>query len=120
MGGEPQRLEPVDHRVLLANPASCNLFQRGWLAYCLSLKQFDQEIALQFYNMLRDGYATVKGIHTKFTEEVVAKVTGLPTNGERWMEDMDARTAKEQFSVHGDPQLEENKKQGTLRLSLPL
>ena len=36
------------------------------------------------------------------------------------MEDMDMRAIKEQFSVHGDPQLEENKKQGTLWLSLPL
>ena len=104
MGGELQRYEPTDHRVLLADPASCNLFQqRGWLAYCLSLKQFDQEIALQFHNTLRDGYATVKGICIKFTKEVVAEVSGLPKNGERWMEDMDAQTEKEKISVHGDP-----------------
>ena len=88
--------------------------------YYLSLKQFDQEIALQFHNTLRDGYATVKGICIEFTEEVVVEVTGLPTNGERWMEDMDVHAAKEQFLVHGDPRLEENKKQGTLWLSLPL
>lgn len=33
---------------------------------------------------------------------------------------MNAQQAKEQLSVLGDPQLEENKKQRTLRLSLPL
>ena len=53
MGGDPQRHDPVDHKVLLADAATCNLFQqRGWLAYCLSLKQFNEEIALQFYNTL--------------------------------------------------------------------
>ena len=63
MGGEPQWHDPVDHRVLLENPKTCSLFQqRGWLAYYLSLKQFDQEIVLQFHNTLRDGYATIKGI----------------------------------------------------------
>ena len=71
--------------------------------YCLRSRQFDQEIVLQFHNTLRDGYATVKGIHIEFIEEVVAEVTGLPTNGERWTEDMDRQAAKEQFSVHGDP-----------------
>ena len=45
------------------------------------LSQFDQKIALQFYNTLRDGYATVKGIWIEFIEEVVAEVTGFPTNG---------------------------------------
>ena len=83
MGGEPQQHEPTNHRVLLVDPSSCNLFQQqGWLVYCLSLKQFNQEIALQFHNTLRDGYGTVKGIHIKFIEEVVAEVTRLPTNGE--------------------------------------
>lgn len=63
MGGEPQQHELADHRVLLADPTTCNLFQQqGWLAYYLSLKQFDQEIVLQFHNTLRDGHATVKGI----------------------------------------------------------
>ncbi len=33
---------------------------------------------------------------------------------------MDARVVKEQFLVHGDSRLEENKKKGILRLSLPL
>ena len=70
--------------------------------------------------MLRDGYATMKGIHIEFTEEVVTEVTGLPTNGEQWIEDMDVWATKEKFSIHGDPRLEENKKQGTLQLSLPL
>ena len=104
MSGEPQQHEPTNHRGLLADPASYNLFQQqGQLAYCLSLKQFNQEIALQFHNTLRDRYATMKRIHIEFIEEVVVKVTGLPTNGERWIEDMDARVEKEQFSVHGDP-----------------
>ena len=62
----------------------------------------------------------MKGIHIKFTKEVVVEVTGLPTNGERWMEDMDTQVAKEKFLVHKDPWLEENKRQGTLWLSLPL
>ncbi len=73
------------------------------MAYCLSLKQFDQEIALQFHNTLKDGYATVKGIWVEFTKEIVAEVSGLPTNGENWIDDMDARQAKDQFSILGDP-----------------
>ena len=83
MGGEPQWHEPADHKVLLENLATCSLFQQwGWLAYCLGLKQFDQEVVLQFHNTLRDGYVTVKGIRIEFTKELVAEVTGLPTNGE--------------------------------------
>jgi hypothetical protein len=69
---------------------------------------------------LKDGHATVKGIWIEFIEEVVAEVSGFPTNGECWTEDMDARQAKEQFSTLGDPRLEENKKHGTLWVSLPL
>ena len=83
MGGEPQRHELADYKVLLANPATCNLFQhQGWLAYCLSPKKFDQEIVLQFHNTLRDGHATVKGIQIEFIEQVVEEVTGLPIDGE--------------------------------------
>ena len=64
---------------------------------------------LQFHNTLRDGYATIKDIQKEFTEEVLEEVTGFPTNGEQWIEDMDAWVAEEQFLVHGDPLLEEKK-----------
>ena len=91
MGGEPQQNELVDHRVLPENLVTCSLFQQwGWLAYCLSLKQFDEEIVLQFHNMLQDGYANFKGIRIEFIEQVVVEVTGLPIDGEQWIEDMGA------------------------------
>ena len=91
MGGEPQRHEPADHRVLLSDANTCNLFQqRGWLDYCLSLKQFDEEIAFQFHNSLQNGYALFKGVRIEFTKQVVVEVTSLPTEGERWLEDIDA------------------------------
>lgn len=70
--------------------------------------------------MLQDGYATVKGIIIEFSEQVVAEAIGLPTIGEKWSEDMDGRAAKAQFILHSDPPLQEDKKQGTLWLSLPL
>ena len=95
MGGDPQRHKPAEHRVLLSDANMCNLFQqRGWLDYCLSLKHFDKEIALQFHNSLQNGYAMVKGVRIEFIEKVVVEVTGLPTVGERWSEDIDARAAK--------------------------
>ena len=107
--------------MLLSDANTCNLFQqRGWLDYYLSLKQFDEEISLYFHNSLQNGYVTVKGARIKFTEQVVAEVTGLPTAGERWSEDIDTRAAKAQFALHDDPLLEEDRKQGTKRLSLPL
>lgn len=49
----------------------------------------------------------------------MVEVSGLPTDREHWSEDMETCTAKAQFVLHGDPPLEEKKKQGTLRLSLP-
>ena len=113
MGGDPQRHEPADHRVLLSDANTCNLFQqRGWLDYYLSLKKFDEEISLQFHNSLQEGYATIKGFRIEFIEQVVVEVTGLPTAGERWSKDIDARAAKAQFALHDDPPLEEDRKQG--------
>ena len=62
--------------------------------YCLILKQFDEEIALQFHNYLQNGYAMVKGVRIEFTKQVLVEVIGLPTAGERWSEDIDARATK--------------------------
>ena len=111
MGGDPQRHEPADHRVILVDENTCNLFQqRGWLDYQLSLKQFDEEISLQFHNSLQEGHAMVKGVRIEFIEQVMAEVTVLPIVRERWSKDIDARAAKAQFALHDDPPLQEDKK----------
>ena len=53
-------------------------------------------------------------------EDVVAEVTELPQEGENWSKDFDVCSARAQFTLYKDPPLEEDKKQGTSRISLPL
>ena len=45
-------------------------------------------------------------------KQVVVEVTGLRIAGERWSEEIDTRAAKAQFSLHDDPPLQEDRKQG--------
>ena len=79
MGGGLQRYDTVDYKVLLGDVANCEMFRRrGWLDYCLSLKGFDEEVALQFLSTLKDGFVVVKGLKFEFIEDIVAKVTSFP------------------------------------------
>lgn len=104
MGGDLQWHELVDHRVLLNDASSCEMFRRrGWLDYCLSLKGFDEEVALQFLSTLKDGFAGFKGLKIEFMKDVVAEVIGLPQEGEQWVKNFNLRSVRAQFTLHSDP-----------------
>lgn len=62
--------------------------------------------------------AMVKGLRIPVTEECIAQVSSLPRDSEPFPETNDVRSAKAQFTEHGDPPLEVTKKV-TIRLSLP-
>ena len=89
----------------------------GWIIV-FSLKGFDEEVALQFMRTLKDGVVVVKGLTIEFSEEVVAKVTRLPQEGKNKEKYFDLRRARAQLNIHQDPPLNNDKKQGTSRLSL--
>ena len=85
MGRCIQRNGPIDHRVLLGDPTTCEMFRRrGWLDYCLSLKGFNEEVSCQFMTTLRDGVVVVKDLRIKFSEEMIVEVTRLPQEGKNW------------------------------------
>lgn len=105
----------------LGEVTSCEMFRRrGWLDYYLSVKEFNEEVSLQFMSTLKDDFSMVKGLRIEFIKDVVAKVTGLLQEGENWVKDFDLHMARAQFSVHLDPLLDIDKKQGTSKLSFAL
>lgn len=71
----------------------------------MKLTEFNEEIVREFTSILSDGEAQVKGLRVVVTEEWIAEVTGLPTNGENYPESKDACSAREEFTRQGDPPL---------------
>lgn len=105
----------------MGDAVSYEMFRRrGWLDYCLIMNRFDEEVALQFMTTLRNGIAMVKGLRIEFLEEVIAEVTRFPQEGKKWEKEFNLKIARTQFSIHQDPPLDIDKKQGTSRLSFPM
>jgi len=60
------------------------LLQAGWVDYFRRLPNFNTQQVREFACNLREGFSIVQGVQIPVTEEVIAQVSGLPTNGTRW------------------------------------
>lgn len=62
----------------------------------------------------------VKCLKIEFVEDIMADVTRLPQESEKWAKDLDLCLARAQFTLHDDPSLDIDKKKGTSKVSLSL
>ena len=53
----------------------------GWTEFFQRLSGFHRETVLQFALNLTETHSEVMGLHIEATEDIVAKVTGLPQSG---------------------------------------
>jgi hypothetical protein len=84
MGGSVIRYEPATIALLELYPEAYQIFlQAGWLSYFQRLQGFDQQQVLQFAQNLQEDHSIVQGVRISDTEEDIAQVSGLPTNGIR-------------------------------------
>jgi hypothetical protein len=84
MGGSVIRYEPATTALLELYPEAYQIFlQAGWLSYFQRLQGFDQQQVLQFAQNLQGDHSIVQGVRISVTEEDIAQVSGLPTNGIR-------------------------------------
>ena len=82
MGGNLITHEPATTALLELYPEAYQIFlQVGWLDYFRRLPDFDPQQVLEFACNLTEGFSVVQGVQIPVTEEVIAQVTGLPTNG---------------------------------------
>jgi hypothetical protein len=85
MGGPVIRHEPATTALLELYPEVYQIFlQAGWLGYFQRLQGFEQQQVLQFAQNLQEDHSIVQGVRIPVTEEDIAQVSGLPTNGIRW------------------------------------
>jgi hypothetical protein len=85
MGGPVIWHEPTMTALLELYPEVYQIFlQAGWLGYFQRLQGFDQQQVLQFARNLQEDHSIVQGVWIPVTEEDIAQVSGLPTNGIRW------------------------------------
>jgi hypothetical protein len=82
MGGPFIRYKPTTIALLELYPEAYQIFlQAGWLGYFQRLQGFDQQQVLQFARNLEEYHSIVQGVRILVTEEYIAQVSGLPTNG---------------------------------------
>ena len=85
MGGNLITYEPGTTELLELYPEVYQIFlQAEWVDYFRRLPDFNTQQVLEFACNLREGFSTVQGVRILVTEEDVAQVSGLPTNGIRW------------------------------------
>jgi len=85
MGGNDVRHEPSSTALLELYQEAYQIFlQARWVDYFRRLPDFDSQQVLEFACNLSEGYSTVQGVRIPATEEDIAQVSGLPTNGTRW------------------------------------
>jgi len=85
IGGNLLKHEPVSTTLLEFYQEAYQIFlQAGWVDYFRRLLDFNSQQVLEFACNLREGYSTVQGVRIPVTEEDIAQVSGLPTNGTRW------------------------------------
>ena len=70
---------------------------------------YDEEAAIEFTRTFDEGKASIWGLTVVAKEEHIAKVMGLPTIGEHYLSSHDARSARAQFTIPHDPQLDVTK-----------
>ena len=85
MGGNLITYEPGTTALLELYPEVYQIFlQAGWIDYFRRLPDFNTQQVLEFACNLREGFSIVQGVRIPVTEEDVAQVSRLPTNGIRW------------------------------------
>jgi hypothetical protein len=84
MGGSAIRNEPATTTLLERYPAAYQIFeQAGWLNYFRRLQWYNEQQVLQFALNLQEDHSVVNGVRISVTEEDIAEVSGLPTDGTR-------------------------------------
>jgi hypothetical protein len=84
MGGSAIRNEPATTTLLEQYPEAYQIFeQAGWLNYFRRLQWYNEQQVLQFALNLREHHSVVNGVRISVTEEDIAAVSGLPTDGAR-------------------------------------
>jgi len=74
--------------------------------YMLKLFAWNEELALEFLQTLRDGFAIVRGERVSFSPKIVENIIEFPLEGEQFSDTLDTFLARSQFIVHIDPQLQ--------------
>jgi hypothetical protein len=84
MGGSAIRNEPATTALLEQYPVAYQIFeQAGWLNYFRRLQWYNEQQVLQFALNLQEDHSVVNGVRISVTEEDIAAVSGLPTDGAR-------------------------------------
>jgi hypothetical protein len=84
MGGSAIRNEPATTALLEQYPVAYQIFeQAGWLNYFRRLQWYNEQQVLQFSLNLQEDHSVVNGVRISVTEEDIAAVSGLPTDGAR-------------------------------------
>lgn len=82
MGGRLVRREP---QTLIVSAAAQRILKRaGWLTYLNHLKESNETVAKEFLQNLQEEYSTVRGKRIAVTNDIIAKVIGLPATGPVW------------------------------------
>jgi hypothetical protein len=84
MGGSAIRNEPATTALLEQYPEAYQIFeQAGWLNYFRRLQWYNEQQVLEFALNLQEHHSVVNGVRISVTEEDIAAVSGLPTDGAR-------------------------------------
>jgi hypothetical protein len=84
MGGSAIRNEPATTALLEQYPVAYQIFeQAGWLNYFRRLQWYNEQQVLQFALNLQEDHSVVNRVRISVTEEDIAEVSGLPTDGAR-------------------------------------
>lgn len=69
MGGDPILHEPIVHDALLLDAICEHYFrQHGWIVYFLKIRDYNEEIVVEFMHSFNKGEANVKGLRVIATE----------------------------------------------------
>ena len=68
--------------------------------------EFDEEATTEFTHTFEEGQTTVWGLIVISIEEQIVEVTRLLAVGEHYLSAHDARSARAQFFLPGDPPLD--------------
>ena len=70
------------------------------------LSAWGDDLTLEFLQMLRDGFATIRGVRVLFSPKIAPKIMELPLTGEEFSDTLDPVLARAQFTVHTNPWLQ--------------
>ena len=64
------------------------------MGYCLSLTEYDEDVAVEFTMTFDEGETSVWGLIVISIEECIIEVIGLPTIGEHYLSSHVARSVR--------------------------